>query len=216
MNHAEKDQHWTASTKTAVEPRVALANWLTDTEHGAGRLLARVIVNRLWQHHLGRGIVGTPSDFGVQGERPSHPELLDWLATELIRGGWRLKPLHKLIMMSAVYRQGGEFDEAKFKLDPENKLCWRHAPRRLEAEVIRDSLLAVTGMLDRRMFGEGTLDQGMTRRSIYFTIKRSQLIPMLQLFDVPEPNASVGRRPSTTIAPQALVFLHNPHLPSWS
>jgi hypothetical protein len=215
----EKEKHWQESPpqgwRTSYR-RKALAGWITDTQYGAGHLLARVIVNRLWHHHFGRGIVATPSDFGVQGERPSHPELLDWLAGELIRGGWRLKPLHKLMMMSAVYRQGGQFDEAKAKLDPENKLCWRYAPRRLEAEAIRDSLLAVTGTLDRRMFGEGTLDQGMTRRSIYFTIKRSQLIPMLQLFDVPEPNVSVGRRPSTTIAPQALVFLNNPHVRGWS
>jgi hypothetical protein len=219
MTTPEKEKHWQEPPpkgwRTSYR-RKALAAWMTDTQYGAGDLLARVIVNRLWHHHTGRGIVGTPSDFGVQGERPSHPELLDWLATELIRGGWRLKPLHKLIMTSAVYRQGGDFDDAKFKADPENKLCWRHPPRRLEAEVIRDSLLAVTGTLDRRMFGEGTLDQGMTRRSIYFTIKRSQLIPMLQLFDVPEPNASVGRRPSTTIAPQALMFLNNPHVRSWS
>ncbi len=219
MTTPEKEKHWQAPVPKGWHTsyrRKALAGWITDTQHGAGHLLARVMANRLWHHHLGRGIVGTPSDFGVQGERPSHPELLDWLATELIRGGWRLKPLHKQIMMSAVYRQGGQFDEAKFKLDPENKLCWRSAPRRLEAEIIRDSLLAVTGTLDRRMFGEGTLEGGMTRRSIYFTIKRSQLIPMLQLFDVPEPNVSVGRRPSTTIAPQALVFLNNPHVRGWS
>jgi hypothetical protein len=219
MTTAEKEKHWQQPPpqgwRTSYR-RKALAGWITDTQYGAGHLLARVMVNRLWHHHLGRGIVGTPSDFGVQGERPSHPELLDWLASELIRSGWRLKPIHKLIMMSAVYRQGGEFDAAKAKLDPANKLCWRYAPRRLEAEVIRDSLLAVSGTLDRRMFGEGTLDQGMTRRSIYFTIKRSQLIPMLQLFDVPEPNVSVGQRPSTTIAPQALVFLNNTHVRSWS
>src|SRR5262249_46806375 len=150
MTTPEKEKHWQQlppqGWRTSYRRR-ALASWITDTEYGAGHLLARVIVNRLWQHHIGRGIVGTPNDFGVQGERPSHPELLDWLATELIRGGWRLKPLHRLIMMSAVYRQGSDFDESKFKVDPENKFYWRHAPRRLEAEVIRDSLLAVTGTL---------------------------------------------------------------------
>src|SRR5712692_7075442 len=102
--------------------RRALADWITDTENGAGRLLARVLVNRLWQHHFGRGIVGTPNDFGTQGERPTHPELLDFLAGELIRGGWKLKPIHKLIMTSAVYAQGSEPNAASLKVDPKNHL----------------------------------------------------------------------------------------------
>ena len=190
----------------------SLANWITDTEHGAGHLLARVIVNRLWQHHFGRGIVATPNDFGVQGTRPTHPELLDWLAAELIRNGWQLKPLHKLIMTSAAYMQSSQFDAADAKLDPENTWLWRREPQRLEAEVIRDTMLAVSGTLDRTLFGPGTLDEGHTRRSIYFTVKRSKLIPMMQLFDQPEPLVSVGGRPSTTIAPQALAFLNNPHV----
>ena len=196
--------------------RRALANWITDTEHGAGRLLARVIVNRLWQHHMGRGIVATPNDFGVQGQRPTHPELLDWLAGKLIESGWRLKPLHKLIMTSAAYMQSAEYDKANAKIDPENRWCWRYQPRRLEAEIIRDSMLAVSGQLDRRMFGPGTLDEGTKRRSIYFMIKRSKLVPMMQLFDSPEPLASVGNRPSTTIAPQALLFMNNPRVRSYA
>src|SRR5260370_38603524 len=101
---------------------------MTDVDHGAGHLLARVIVNRLWQHHLGQGIVGTPSDFGVQGEPPSHPELLDYLAQELIRGGWRLKPIHKCIMSSAVYMQSSAASAEKTKIDNENRYCW-HRPR---------------------------------------------------------------------------------------
>ncbi len=105
--------------------RTGLANWITDVDSGAGQLLARVIVNRLWQHHFGRGLVATPSDFGAQGERPTHPELLDWLASELIRGGWRLKPIHKLIMTSAVYMQTADDDAARSRLDPENALCWQ-------------------------------------------------------------------------------------------
>ncbi len=192
--------------------RHAVANWITDAENGAGHLLARVIVNRLWQQHFGRGIVATPNDFGFQGERPTHPELLDWLAAELIRNDWRLKPIHKLIMTSSVYMQDSQFDETKSKVDPENRLLWRFSPRRLEAEIIRDSMLSVSGQLDATQFGPGTLDENMRRRSIYFFIKRSKLIPFLQVFDTPEPLASVGARPSTTIAPQALIFMNNPRV----
>jgi len=189
--------------------RRSLANWITDTEHGAGHLLARVIVNRLWQHHLGRGIVNTPNDFGLQGELPTHPQLLDWLASELIANGWRLKPLHKQIVMSASYRQSAAHDDTKMKIDPQNKLHWRRTPARLQAEVIRDSILKISGLLDERMFGAGTLDERMKRRSIYFMIKRSKLIPSMQLFDSPEPLVSQGSRPATIIAPQALHFMNN-------
>jgi hypothetical protein len=192
--------------------RRALAQWLTDTEHGAGHLLARVIVNRLWQHHMGRGIVATPSDFGTRGERPTHPELLDYLAGELIKGGWRLHPIHKLIMTSAVYKQGSRVDAAKVKLDRDNKLWWRHLPRRLEAETIRDSLLAVSGQLDEKMYGPGTLDEKSRRRSIYFTVKRSKLMPMMVIFDAPEALTGMAERPTTTIAPQALHLLNSPQV----
>jgi hypothetical protein len=189
--------------------RRSLANWITDVDQGAGALLARVIVNRLWQHHFGTGIVATPSDFGLQGERPSHPELLDFLATELIANGWRLKPIHRLIVTSAAYRQGTTFDPAKAARDPDNRLLWRRAPRRLEAEVIRDSLLAVTDQLDRRMFGPGTLDPNQSRRSIYFFVKRSQLVPMMVLFDAPDGTVGIEQRTTTTIAPQALLLMNN-------
>jgi hypothetical protein len=189
--------------------RTSLSNWITDPEHGAGHLAARVIVNRLWQHHFGRGLVATPNDFGAQGELPTHPELLDWLANDLIHNGWRLKRMHKLIMMSAVYMQSTAYDEARATVDRENLYHWRRAPRRLEAEAIRDSMLQVSGMLDRTMFGPGTLDPNMTRRSVYFFIKRSQLIPMMMLFDWPEHLVSIGQRATTTIAPQALAFMNS-------
>lgn len=192
--------------------RRSLANWLTDPKAGAGQLLARVIVNRLWQHHLGRGIVATPSDFGAQGEAPTHPELLDWLAAELIQQGWRLKAIHKLILMSAVYMQGDGFDAARNAIDPHNLLLWRRSPKRLEGEAIRDAMLAVSGMLDETMFGPGSLDEGHRRRSVYFTIKRSQLIPILMLFDAPDSLQSMGSRSSTTIAPQALAMMNNVHI----
>ncbi|MFN4260480.1 MAG: DUF1553 domain-containing protein [Gemmataceae bacterium] len=192
--------------------RRALAEWLTDTEHGAGSLLARVIVNRLWQHHMGRGIVATPSDFGTRGAPPTHPELLDFLAHELIRNGWRLKPIHKLILTSAVYRQSSQIDDIKVAKDSDNRLYWRRPVRRLEAEVIRDSLLAVAGQLDTTMYGPGTLDESSKRRSIYFTVKRSKLIPMMQIFDAPEALTGMDQRPATTIAPQALLLMNNPHV----
>jgi hypothetical protein len=215
MTAPDRDKHWqTAPPKgwrTSFRRR-ALANWLTDVHYGAGQLLARVIVNRLWQHHMGRGIVATPSDFGTRGEPPSHPQLLDWLATELIQNGWRLKPIHKLIMASAVYRQSSRSEEAKRHADREDRLFWRRPLHRLEAETIRDTLLVVGGRLDGRMYGPGTLDPANRRRSIYFTVKRSRLLPAMQLFDAPEALTGVGARPTTTIAPQALLLLNNPNV----
>jgi hypothetical protein len=196
--------------RTTSFRRAALARWLTDTQDGAGQLLARVIVNRVWQHHLGRGIVSTPNDFGAQGERPTNPELLDWLASDLIEHGWQLKRLHKLVMTSAVYMQGAQASPERAAIDPHDTYLWRWEPRRLEAEPIRDSVLAVSGLLDETMFGPGTLDQNMRRRSIYFTVKRSQLIPMLMVLDWPEPLNSIGSRPTTTVAPQALLFMNSP------
>jgi hypothetical protein len=192
--------------------RTAFAEWLTDVESGAGHLLARVIVNRLWAQHFGRGLVSTVSDFGTRGEPPTHPELLDYLAGELIRGGWKLKPIHKLIATSAAYQQSSARDEGKAKLDPENKLVWRQPVRRLQAEVIRDSILAAGGRLNTTMYGPGTLSEESRRRSIYFTVKRSKLIPSLVVFDGPDGTTGVGERPSTTVAPQSLHLMNNPHV----
>jgi hypothetical protein len=189
--------------------RSSLSAWLTDPSEGAGRLVARVIVNRLWQHHLGRGIVATPNDFGAQGSPPSHPELLDWLASRLIAGGWRLKPIHRLIVTSAVYMQGDEFDEGRARIDRENVYLWRRAPQRLEAESIRDAMLATADRLDIQMCGPGSLNVEMPRRSVYFFIKRSQLIPMMMLFDWPEHLVSIGQRSITTTAPQALAMMNS-------
>jgi uncharacterized protein DUF1553/uncharacterized protein DUF1549 len=158
--------------------RRALADWITDTEHGAGALLARVIVNRLWQHHFGEGLVRTVNDFGLQGERPSHPELLEWLAWELVRGGWKLKPIHRLILTSSTYRQSSATQGSGFRVqgseggqgeagspnpqsairnpqlvDPENRLLWRRRPRRLEVEAFRDAALSAAGTLNHQMYG---------------------------------------------------------------
>ena len=190
--------------------RLGAARWITDAGHGAGNLLARVIVNRVWQHHFGRGIVSTPNDFGAQGDRPSHPELLDYLANDLIDHGWQLKRLHKLIMTSSVYCESSEASPPQMGADPQNVYLWHWQPRRLEAEPIRDAMLAVSGTLDETMYGPGTLDQSMRRRSIYFTVKRAQLIPMMMVLDWPEPLSSVGARPTTTVAPQALLFTNSP------
>jgi mono/diheme cytochrome c family protein len=244
----EGEKHWQTPPppgwRTSYR-RKALAEWVTDVDSGAGNLLARVIVNRLWQHLLGRGIVGTPSDFGLQGERPTHPELLDWLADRLVTGdggqgtghgpgpedgrrktegeigrspvsglrspeAWRLKPIIKLIMTSAVYMQNGDYDAGKAKADPDNRLLWRRTPRRLEAEIIRDALLSVSGTLDETMFGPGTLDETQKRRSVYFMVKRSRLVPTMVLFDAPDALQGLDRRATTTIAPQALLLMNNP------
>lgn len=208
-------QRWKLTTSTPESRlsyrRSALAHWITDADRGAGQLAARVMANRLWQHHFGRGLVMTPNDFGAAGERPSHPELLDYLAYELVAGEWRLKRLHKLIMTSGVYMQSSALapGDSRSTIDAENQLYWRRTPQRLEAEAIRDSLLAASGQLDMKMFGPGSIDSSMRRRSIYFFIKRSQLIPMMMLFDWPEHLVSIGQRPLTTIAPQALMFMNN-------
>jgi len=211
VTRAEESRWIAAPPAEARTPlkRTALARWITDPEAGAGHLAARVIVNRLWQHHFGRGIVSTPSDFGAQGEKPTHPELLDWLAQELIRGGWRLKPLHKQMMLSHAYQLSADAPPESRAADPDNTLFARRSRQRLEGEAIRDSILAVSGVLDRKMFGPGTLDQAMKRRSIYFQIKRSQLPPMMVTFDAPDTLQSMGQRGTTTVAPQSLLLLNN-------
>jgi len=190
--------------------RRALARWLTDVDRGAGNLLARVIVNRLWQHLMGRGIVATPSDFGIQGEAPSHPALLEALAVELTENGWQLKPLLRRLLTSAVYRQSAAEDPARAGKDPENRWFWRRTPRRLEAEIVRDALLRVGNTLESSMFGPGTLDDTHRRRSIYFFVKRSELVPMMTVFDAPDALQGISRRSVTTVAPQALFLLNSP------
>ncbi|MBA73659.1 MAG: hypothetical protein CMO73_13420 [Verrucomicrobiales bacterium] len=173
--------------------RSAIADWITDNEHGAGHLLARVIVNRIWQHYLGQGIVATPNDFGFQGERPTNPELLDWLAHELIDNKWNLKHIHRIILNSDAYRA-------------------KRMPRRLEAEAIRDNALAVSELMDNKMYGAGTLKEDMLRRSIYFMIKRSKLVPIMQSFDWPDSLTSLGKRSVTTTPSQALIFINDPNM----
>ncbi|HEU0005978.1 MAG TPA: DUF1553 domain-containing protein [Terriglobia bacterium] len=208
--------------------RLRLAQWLTHPDHP---LTARVAANRIWQYHFGRGLVGTASDFGVNGERPSHPELLDWLATELVARGWSLKSMHRLIMTSSAYRQSSRWDAEAAKTDPENRLLWRFSPRRIEAENVRDSILVVSGSLNREMGGPGiypridraVIGTGSTnkwpvdveegpatwRRSVYVFQKRSVVLPLLEVFDCPDSTVSSPSRSASTIAPQALALLNN-------
>ena len=212
--------------------RRALAEWMTDVDQGAGPLLARVIVNRVWQHHFGEGLVRTPGDFGVRGERPTHPELLEWLATDLVHSGWQLKSLHRSIVMSSVYRQSTAWNAAAAQLDPDNRLLWRRRPQRLEAEIIRDAILAVSATLNPESFGpafkppiaaeaivarntkspypKDARDTPATRRrSVYMFHKRVTQHPFLQAFDEPDATVSCARRNTTTVAPQALALLND-------
>jgi len=204
-----------------------LADWLASPQNP---LTARVIVNRVWQHHFGEGIVTTESDFGVMGQRPKDPALLDWLATELIRGGWSLKRLHRLILLSNTYKMSMTGDAASARKDPDNTLFSRYPQRRLEAEAFRDSILAVSGQLNPQRGGpsvypplpravlEGqsvpgqnwhTSDEGQSsRRSIYIFVKRSLAVPELEVLDAPDTTSSGERRPVSTVAPQVLTFLN--------
>jgi mono/diheme cytochrome c family protein len=209
------EKTWLAEKPTSVSTsfrRTSLANWLMDTQNGAGALAARVMVNRLWHHHFGRGIVSTLNDFGFQGDPPTHPELLEWLANDLVSNGWKLKRVHKLLVTSRTYQLSGATTPEALRADPDNRLWWHRPKRRLEAEAIRDNWLAVSGLLDRKMFGPGEADEGMKRRSVYFRIQRSQMIPTLQVFDWPDSLTSAAARPVTTTPPQALFFLNNPHV----
>ena len=211
--------------------RDALAHWLTDSDKGAGHLLARVIVNRLWQHHFGVGLVKTSNNFGQVGEKPTHPELLDWLAKELINKDWKIKSIHKLIMKSSTYMQTVKWDQPRYEIDPENKLFWRKEPRRLEGEIIRDSIMNTAGTLNRKMFGpsvkpwvsKDAINTGSTnkwpvnvkdgpdtwRRSIYVFMRRSMRVPFFEVFDVPDGMQSRGVRELTTVPTQALMLMNN-------
>ena len=211
--------------------RTVLADWVASPENS---LTSRVIVNRLWQYHFGRGIVRSSSDFGYGGTPPTHPELLDWLASEFVDGGWRLKRLHKLMVMSNAYQMSSLPNEEGLAKDPENELLWRFDMRRLQAEEIRDAILAVSGNLNSKMGGpsiyphivdevkagqsrpgEGwkeSAPEEQVRRSIYIHIKRSLTMPLLQVFDSADTDASCPARFATTQPTQALSMLNSPFL----
>ena len=199
--------------------RTALAAWLTRPDHP---LTTRVIVNRVWQHHFGRGIVPSSSDFGKLGDAPSHPELLDWLAVRFVRDGWSLKKLHRLMVTSRTYRQAaGTSDGATTNaersslavhrsallVDPENRLLWRMPNRRLDAEQVRDAILAATGRLDPKAGGPA-VDFSQPRRSIYCRVLRNTRDPLLDVFDAPEGFQSTADRNVTTTPTQALLMIN--------
>jgi hypothetical protein len=178
-------------------------------------LTARVMANRVWQWHFGDGLVRTASNFGRLGERPTQPELLDWLAGEFIRSGWSVKSLHRLIMNSAAYQRvsseaATDSPASTTALDPENRLWGRRTPRRLEAECIRDAMLAASGLLDRRLGGPAGDDLLAPRRSLYIQTTRWGRAYFSSLFDAADPDQPIANRNVTTVPPQALFFLNHP------
>lgn len=213
--------------------RLAYAHWLTSGKHP---LTARVLVNRFWLNHFGRGIVSTAGDFGALGEKPTHPELLDWLASEFMEGGWKLKPLHRLMVLSTTYRQDSRHD-ASIKADPENKFYARYKIQRMSAESVRDSMLAAAGTLNRTPYGEPigiardlagrivvgkeelnanrdvikvtSLGKDDYRRSIYVQVRRKQPLTVLDAFDAPTMVPNCEARSSTTVAPQSLLLMND-------
>ncbi len=223
--------------KNSTNQRRALADWMTDVEHGAGALVARVIVNRVWQHHFGQRLAPTVGDFGVRCEPPTHPQLLEWLAGDLVQHGWRIKRLQRMIVLSAVYQQSGDAEQPA--ADPDNRLLWKMPLMRLEAEILRDSMLAVSGTLNTALYGPAVkppiaaeamlarnlkdpypakIDDGraVRRRSVYLFHKRVVPYPLLQAFDKPDAQQSCGRRDETTVAPQALALMNDPFVRSVS
>ena len=237
-----------AKADPAASPRAQLANWVASPENP---LTARVLVNRVWQHHFGRGLVATPSEFGTHGAKPSHPELLDWLASEFVAGGWSLKRLHRMMVMSEAYRQASAYEGVRVResesgrpsagslsnsqtltpsnnqTDPVNTLLWRMNRLRLEGEIIRDSLLAVSGRLNPKLGGPGVFPpvpadaikgaKGWTvsadarehdRRSLYIFAKRNLRFPFLEVFDAPDSNLTCPERGRSTTAPQSLTLLN--------
>jgi hypothetical protein len=175
-------------------------------------LVARVWVNRLWQYHFGTGIVATSSDFGVEGARPTHPELLDWLASELISNGWSTKAIHRLIVLSSTFRQERKFDAANAAIDPNNRFLWNWPRRRLEAEAIRDAVLVSTGELERTIGGVSIppeREEQNPRRTVYLFQQRSDMPSVMAMFDAPEGIASCSRRSVSTVALQPLFMLNS-------
>lgn len=214
---------------TIEKPRLALAKWITDPSNP---LAARVMVNRIWQSHFGTGIVSTPNDFGRMGSRPSHPELLDWLANRFVEGGFRIKPIHRTIVLSNTYQQAYVPQPSAHALesDPDNRLLWRFPRRRLQAEELRDSMMVVSGLFNERRFGPSVIvpieselvnllykpgqwvvnsdPSQHNRRSIYLFHKRNLRIPFMEVFDAPDTLLSCARRENSTHAPQALELLN--------
>jgi hypothetical protein len=218
-------------SRTTSKPRTLLAHWLTEPDHP---LTARVLVNRIWQYHFGTGIVATPNDFGVNGSPPSHPELLDYLASALVDSGWHLKPLHRLIVLSSAYRQASRspHTERAARTDPDNRLLWRFPRYRLAAEEVRDAMLASAGVLNTQAGGPSVVvpvDADLVRllydptawqvtparsqhhrRSVYLMARRNLRLPFGEVFDQPDLQTSCPRREASTHSGQALELLNGP------
>jgi hypothetical protein len=208
---------------TTGSGRLELAGWLTAKDNP---LTARVMVNRIWQHHFGRGIVATPNDFGTRGKPPTHPELLDWLAARFVEEGWSVKAMHRRLMLSQGYQMASVDDPARSAADPNDDLLWSFRRRRLSAEEIRDAMLAVAGTLDRTVGGPHPFPPESTfhytqhkpfvavyetdRRSVYLMQQRLKKHPFLEVFDGPDPNATTADRPVTTTPLQALFLMNDP------
>jgi hypothetical protein len=214
---------------TTEKPRTRLADWITQPDHP---LTARVFVNRLWGYHFGRGLVSTPNDFGRMGTRPSHPELLDYLANQFVDGGWRMKPIHRMILLSSAYQQSSKtpLEKQAMEKDAENAWLWKFSPRRLAAEELRDSMLTVAGRLNAKMGGPSVLvpltpdlvkmlkrpefwvttkdKSEYDRRGLYLIHKRNLRLPFMEVFDQPDLQFSCARREQSTHAPQALELLN--------
>ena len=235
---AKADEYWAKAKASVAEPkstlqRRAFADWVTDVNGGGGALLARVIVNRIWQQHFGRGLVRTPSDFGVRGDLPTHPDLLEYLAHDFVDNGWKTKRLHRMILMSSVWQQGARPNEVASQIDLQNRLLWKMVPKRLEAEALRDAMLSVSNTLNLEAGGPGFKpyippeanlarniqggaypadakdDEATRRRSVYMFHKRLIPYPLFQAFDRPELMTSCSRRQNTTVAPQAMAILND-------
>jgi hypothetical protein len=202
--------------------RLQLAQWMTQKDHP---LTSRVMVNRIWRGHFGRGIVASVDNFGRLGETPSNQPLLDWLALRFIEDGWSIKSMHRLLMLSNVYQMSSDFDPKAVETDPENVFLWRMPRRRLEAEAIRDGIMAVSGGLttsgggsllpykDREYVANtargGTIDYDRPIRAVYIPVVRSSMYDVFQAFDLPDPSTSNGDRDSTVVAPQALFMMNS-------
>jgi hypothetical protein len=202
--------------------RLEFAEWMTRPDHP---LTSRVIANRLWHWHFGRGIVPSVDNFGMLGQKPTHPELLDWLACELVENEWSLKHLHRTIMLSKTYQTSTRFQDKGYEADPDNELLWRFRRRRLTGEETRDSIIAVGTGIDQTMYGTlmnvanhayvnstgtaGTLNYNNQRRSIYLPVIRSGVFDILQTLDFPDPSMLSGERQTSTVAPQALLMMNS-------
>lgn len=192
--------------------RLDFAEAITDPKNP---LTARVMANRMWLYHFGQGIVRTPSNFGQLGDRPSNPELLDYLAWKFVQGNWSMKAMHREILLSATYALSAVNSEQNFEKDPDNRLHWRSNRRRMDAETLRDSILAVTGTLDRTAGGPAApLDEKNHKRTVYGFVSRRKLDGMLSLFDFPNPNNTAEQRESTNVPLQRLFLMNSAFIDS--